>query len=145
MSNKLGYTGSPTFANTYITNVITASTSVFSKTCTLAAGLNVLRVIGLQTDDTALTGTLRGAYIDVSNGSTGNTPPTGTIRALELKARTEAPGDTGSKVAVLEGLSISADSKAHDVTTMRVAEFVLDGKTAGTIDEAVGLRIANNL
>lgn len=139
----MGYTGSPTFANTYITNVITASTSVFSKTCTLAAGLNVLRVTGLQTDDTALTGTLRGAYIDVSNGST---EATGTIRALELKARTEAPGDNGSKVAVLEGLSISADSKAHSVTTMRAAEFILDGVAGdGIIDEAVGLRIANNL
>lgn len=132
------------------TNTITLGTAAtiinplgtFYKTSTLAAGLNVLRVTGLQTDATALTGTLRGAYIDVSNGSTA---ATGTIRALELKARTEAPGDTGNNVAVLEGLSISADSKAHDVTTMRAAEFILDGKTGGTIDEAVGLRIANNL
>jgi len=142
ISSKLGYNSNPIHANVTITNVVTASTSVFSKTCTLAAGLNVLRVTGLQTDATALTGTLRGAYIDVSNGSTA---ATGTIRALELKARTEAPGDTGNNVAVLEGLSISADSKAHSVTTMRAAEFILDGKTAGTIDEAVGLRIANNL
>lgn len=132
------------------TNTITFGTAdtiinplgTFYKNSILAAGLNILRVTGLQTDDTALTGTLRGAYIDVSNGSTA---ATGTIRAMELKARTEAPGDTGNNVAVLEGLSISADSKAHDVTTMRAAEFILDGKTAGTIDEAVGLRIANNL
>lgn len=139
---RLGRDSSPTFANTYITNVITASTSVFSKTCEVAAGLNVLRVTGLQTDATALTGTLRGAYIDVSNGALD---ATGTIRAMELKARTEAPGDTGNDVAVLEGLSISADSKGHGVTTMRAAEFILDGTLGGTIDEAVGLRIANNL
>jgi len=64
---------------------------------------------------------------------------------MELKARTEAPGDTGNDVTVLEGLSISADSKDHSVTTMRAAEFILDGSTGGTITEAVGLRIANNL
>ena len=113
-----------------------------STTCTLAAGLNVLRVTGLQTDGTAMTGTLRGAYIDVSNGSTA---ATGTIRGMELKARTEAPGDTGNNVTTLEGLSISADSKGHSVTTMRAAEFILDGAAGGTITEAVGLRIANNL
>jgi len=113
-----------------------------SKTCTLVAGLNMLRVTGLQTDGTAMTGTLRGAYIDVSNG---NTAATGTIRGMELKARTEAPGNTGNDVTVLEGLSISADSKGHSVTTMRGAEFILDGSTGGTITEAVGLRIANNL
>ena len=139
---KLGRNADLEFANTYITNTITASTSVFSETCLVAAGLNVLRVTGLQTDDVALTGTLRGAYIDVSNGALD---ATGTIRALELKARTEAPGDTGNDVAVLEGLSISADSKGHGVTTMRAAEFILDGTLGGTIDEAVGLRIANNL
>ena len=110
--------------------------------CTLAAGLSFQRISCLQTDGVVMTGTLRGAYIDVSNGSTA---ATGTIRAMELKARTEAPGDTGNDVAVLEGLSISADSKGHSVTTMRAAEFILDGKTGGTITEAVGLRIANNL
>ena len=113
-----------------------------SKTCTAAAGLNVLRVTGLQTDGTAMTGTLRGAYIDVSNGSTA---ATGTIRGMELKARTEAPGDTGNDVTVLEGLSISADSKGHSVTTLRAAEFIIDGSAGGTLTEAVGLRIANNL
>ena len=134
---RLGRDGSPTFTDLTLTGVL-----VLSKICTVAAGLNVLRVTGLQTDGVAMTGTLRGAYIDVSNGSTA---ATGTIRAMELKARTEAPGDIGNDVAVLEGLSISADSKAHSVTTMRAAEFILDGKTGGTIDEAVGLRIANNL
>jgi hypothetical protein len=120
----------------------TLGTLTLSKTCTLAAGLNVLRVTGLQTDGTAMTGTLRGAYIDVSNGSTA---ATGTIRGMELKARTQAPGDTGNDVTVLEGLSISADSKNHSVTTLRGAEFIIDGTTGGTITEAVGLRIANNL
>jgi len=139
---RLGRDGSPTFANTYVTNTITAATSVFSKTCTVATGLNVLRVTGLQTDATALTGTLRGAYIDVSNGALD---ATGTIRGMELKARTEAPGDTGNDVAILEGLSISADSKGHGVTIMRAAEFILDGSLGGVITEAVGLRIANNL
>ena len=122
---------SPTFARQTLTD-----------TCLVAGGANFLRVTGLQTDGTAMTGTLRGAYIDVSNGST---VATGTIRGMELKARTEAPGDSGSNVAVLEGLSISADSKDHSVTTMRAAEFILDGSTGGTITEAVGLRIANNL
>jgi len=121
----------PTFAGLNLNSV-----------CPDADGLSFLRVSGLQTDDTALTGILRGAYIDVSNGSTA---ATGTIRGMELKARTEAPGDSGSNVAVLEGLSISADSKDHSVTTMRAAEFILDGSTGGTITEAVGLRIANNL
>ena len=131
LTQKVGLRSTPIFTSLTL-----------SKTCTLAAGLNVLRITGLQADGVAMTGTLRGAYIDVSNGSTA---ATGTIRAMELKARTEAPGDTGNDVNVLEGLSISADSKAHNVTTLRAAEFILDGKTAGTIDEAVGLRIANNL
>jgi len=128
-------------------NIHTAATPTFARqtltdTCLIAAGANFLRVTGLQADGTAMTGTLRGAYIDVSNG---NTAATGTIRGMELKARTEAPGDTGNDVNVLEGLSISTDSKGHSVTTMRVAEFILDGSTGGTITEAVGLRIANNL
>ncbi len=113
-----------------------------SETTTAAGGDTLLRVTGLHTDDTAMTGTLRGAYIDISNGILAST---GTIRGMELKARTEAPGDEGNDVAVLEGLSISADSKDHSVTTMRAAEFILDGSTGGTITEAVGLRIANNL
>lgn len=136
LTQKLGLRSNPTFTS------LTLDTLTLSKICTVAAGLNVLRVTGLQTDSVAMTGTLRGAYIDVSNG---NTAATGTIRGMELKARTEAPGDTGNDVNVLEGLSISADSKGHSVTTMRAAEFILDGKTGGTIDEAVGLRIANNL
>lgn len=128
-------------------NIHTGASPAFTaltllETCTAAAGLSTLRVTGLQTDGTAMTGTLRGAYIDVSNGALA---ATGTIRALELKARTEAPGDTGNDVAVLEGLSISADSKGHSVTAMRAAEFILDGSVGGTITEAVGLRIANNL
>ena len=135
-SLQLGVDSTPTFAG------LTLNDLTLSKLCEVAAGLNVLRVTGLQVDGTAMTGTLRGAYIDVSNGSTA---ATGTIRAMELKARTEAPGDSGSNVNVLEGLSISADSKGHSVTTMRAAEFILDGSTGGTITEAVGLRIANNL
>ena len=126
----VGESDTPTFARQTLTD-----------TCLVAGGANFLRVTGLQTDGTAMTGTLRGAYIDVSNG---NTAATGTIRGMELKARTEAPGDTGNNVNVLEGLSISADSKDHSVTTMRAAEFILDGSTGGTITEAVGLRIANN-
>ncbi|GAH61853.1 unnamed protein product, partial [marine sediment metagenome] len=143
LNTKLGPTSIPTFAGqTIINNVSTADISDINITCALAAGLNVLRVIGLQTDDVAMSGTLRGAYIDISNGSEA---ATGTIRGMELKARTEAPGDIGSDVNVLEGLSISVDSKGHSVTTMRGAEISLDGKVGGTIGEAVGLRIANNL
>ncbi|MCK5608889.1 hypothetical protein KAR91_43855 [Candidatus Pacearchaeota archaeon] len=139
---RLGRDASPTHAGLTLTATGSGDQLTLSKICTVAAGLNVLRVTGLQTDGVAMTGTLRGAYIDVSNGSTA---ATGTIRAMELKARTEAPGDTGNDVAVLEGLSISADSKGHSVITMRAAEFILDGSAGGTIDEAVGLRIANNL
>ena len=114
-----------------------------ANTCSVAAGTSFIRLSGLQVDGVAMTGTLHGAYIDVSNGSTA---ATGTIRAMELKARTEAPGDTGNDVAVLEGLSISADSKGHSVTTvMRAAEFICDGSAGGTIAEMVGLRLANNL
>ena len=143
LNTKLGPTSTPTFAGqTIINNLGITDVSTISTICTLAAGLNVLRVTGLQADDVVLTGILRGAYIDVSNG---NVAATGTIRGMELKARTEAPGDTGNDVAVLEGLSISVDSKGHSVTTMRAAEFILDGSVGGTINEAVGLRIANNL
>ena len=138
----MGLTAHTKHASITLNHIGIGDQLTLSEICTVAAGLNVFRVTGLQTDVTALTGTLRGAYIDVSNGSTA---ATGTIRGMELKARTEAPGDTGNDVAVLEGLSISADSKGHSVTTMRAAEFILDGKTGGTITEAVGLRIANNL
>ncbi|GAI24674.1 unnamed protein product [marine sediment metagenome] len=126
LNTKLGPTSIPTFAGqTIINNLGITNISNISTVCTLAAGLNVLRVTGLQTDDVDMSGTLRGAYIDVSNGSFS---ATGTIRGMELKARTEAPGDVGSDVAVLEGLSISVDSKGHSVTTtMRAAEFILDG------------------
>ena len=91
---------------------------------------------------TALTGTLRGAYITASNYTE---TATGTIRGLEVKARTEQPGGSGGDVNVLEGISISADSKAHSVTTMRGIEVMLDGSTGGTVTEGVGIRIANNM
>ncbi|GAG54724.1 unnamed protein product, partial [marine sediment metagenome] len=142
IANAAGSITLSTPQNTHTSATPTFARETLTDTCLIAGGANFLRVTGLQTDGVEMTGTLRGAYIDVSNGST---TATGTIRALELKARTEAPGDTGSNVTVLEGLSISVDSKAHNVTTMRAAEFILDGKTAGTITEAVGLRIANNL
>ncbi|GAH81185.1 unnamed protein product, partial [marine sediment metagenome] len=138
----LGTGDSPAFADLTLTGGLTAARETLTDTCLIAGGANFLRVTGLQTDGTAMTGTLRGAYIDVSNG---NTTATGTIRGMELKARTEAPGDDGNDVTVLEGLSISVDSKDHSVTTMRAAEFILDGLVGGTIGEAVGLRIANNL
>ena len=123
-------------------DIDTTGTITTIRTNSVAGGTSFFRVTGLQVDGTAMTGTLRGAYIDVSNGSTA---ATGTIRAMELKARTEAPGDTGNDVTVLEGLSISADSKDHSVTTMRGIEAILDGTTGGTITTAVGIRIANNL
>lgn len=108
---------------------------------TLAAGGFAFRIDAYQDDTTALTGLLRGAYIQASNG---DKVATGTIRALELKARAGRPGEVGNNVAVLEGLSISADAKTYNITNvMRGAEVILDG-SAGTIAKAVGIRIANN-
>lgn len=109
---------------------------------TLAAGGFGLRIDAYQDDTTALTGLLRGAYIQASNGDIIST---GTIRALELKARAGRPGEVGNDVAVLEGLSISADAKVYDITTvMRGAEVILDGGAGASIVKAVGIRIANN-
>lgn len=90
----------------------------------------------------AMTGTLRGAYITASNGELTST---GTIRGIEVKARTEVYGEAGGTVGVLEGISISADSKDQSVTTMRGMEVMLDGSTGGTVTEGVGIRIANNM
>jgi len=108
---------------------------------TSASGAYALRIDAYQDDVTALTGLLRGAYIQASNGAL---VATGTIRALELKARAGRPGETGNDIAVLEGLSISADAKTYDITTvMRGAEIILDGES-GAITKAVGIRIAQN-
>jgi len=109
---------------------------------TLAAGGFCFRIDAYQDDVTALTGLLRGAYIQASNG---DIIATGTIRALELKARAGRPGEVGNDVAILEGLSISADAKIYDITTvMRGAEIILDGGAGASIVKAVGIRIANN-
>lgn len=109
---------------------------------TLAAGGFGLRIDAYQDDTTGLTGLLRGAYIQASNGDIIST---GTIRALELKARAGRPGEVGNDIAVLEGLSISADAKVYDITTvMRGAEVILDGGAGASIVKAVGIRIANN-
>lgn len=109
---------------------------------TLAAGGFALRIDAYQDDVTGLTGLLRGAYIQASNGDQA---ATGTIRALELKARAGRPGEAGNNVAVLEGLSISADAKTYDITTvMRGAEVILDGGAGSEITKAVGIRIAQN-
>jgi len=109
---------------------------------TLAAGGFGFRIDAYQDDTTGLTGLLRGAYIQASNG---DEVCTGTIRGLELKARAGRPGETGNNVAVLEGLSISADAKVYDITTvMRGAEVILDGGSGSTVTKAVGIRIANN-
>lgn len=109
---------------------------------TLAAGGFGLRIDAYQDDTTGLTGLLRGAYIQASNGDIIST---GTIRALELKAIAGRPGEVGNDVAVLEGLSISADAKVYDITTvMRGAEIILEGGAGASIVKAVGIRIANN-
>lgn len=109
---------------------------------TIADGGFCLRIDAYQDDVTALTGLLRGAYIQASNGAL---VATGIIRALELKARAGRPGETGNDVAILEGLSISADAKVYDITTvMRGAEIILDGASGASIVKAVGIRIAQN-
>lgn len=109
---------------------------------TSAGGAYAFRIDAYQDDTTALTGLLRGAYIQASNGDQA---ASGAIRALELKARTGRPGETGANVTVLEGLSISADAKTYDITTvMRGIEISLDGAAGSTITKAVGLRIAQN-
>lgn len=120
---------------------IEAITLDIDHTNTLAAGIKCLSVDVIQGSN-ALTGTLRGGYITASNY---NVEATGTIRGLEVKARTEQPGGSGATVAVLEGISISADSKDHSVGVMRGMEVILDGSTGGTVTEGVGIRIANNM
>lgn len=97
----------------------------------------------IKQETNALTGTLLGAYITASNNQAAAS--SGIIRGLEVKARTKYPGGTGGTVAVLEGVSISADSKDQSVTTMRGIEVMLDGSVGGTVTEGVGIRIANNM
>jgi len=109
-------------------------------TNTVAAGKNCLYLDAVQGTN-ALTGTLRGIYSVVTNG---NFVSTGTIRAIEGKARAALPDLTGGNITTLEGMSLSADAKNKTVTTLRGAEIILDGQSGASVTTAVGVRIANN-
>jgi len=108
----------------------------------VAGGTYGIRLNVYQDDAVALTGTLRGAYFEASNGDLA---ATGVIRGAEFKARTARPGETGNNVAILEGISVSSDAKTYEVTTVqRGAEFILDGGVGASIVKGVGVRIAQN-
>jgi hypothetical protein len=90
-----------------------------------------------QDDSIALTGTLRGAYIQAING---HTAATGVIRGVEVKAKGHSGGGA---IATLTGGYFNADSKGCTVTTMRGLEVSMD-QSGGTATEAVGIEIMNN-
>ncbi len=108
-----------------------------SNTGTSEEGANVQIT---QANGVTLTGTLRGAYVVATNGTT---EATGTIRGIEAKARAANSSNEGATVATLEGASIDADSKDENVTLMRGMEVILDG-ASGTVGTAVGVEIDNN-
>jgi len=125
----------PTFAGLVLTGP--ADLTIGNSVAGGEQGIN----LNLFQETNALTGTLRGVYSVVTNGAFASS---GTIRAIEAKARAALPDLTGGNVGVLEGASISADAKDKTVTTLRAAEFILGGVTGGAVTEAVGVRVANN-
>jgi hypothetical protein len=126
----------------WLDNVTLASNGVtdLDITNTLAAGEQCFYVNSVQGTN-ALTGTLRGIYSVVTNGEFASS---GTIRAIEGKARATLSDLTGGNVGTLEGMSLSADAKNKTVTTLRGAEIILDGQSGASVTTAVGLRISNN-
>lgn len=126
----------------WLDNVTLVSNGVtdWTITNTVAAGEQGLN-LSLVQGTNALTGTLRGVYSVVTNG---NFASTGTIRAIEGKARAALSDLTGGNVGTLEGMSLSADAKNKTITTLRGAEIILDGQSGAAITTATGLRISNN-
>ena len=122
-----------------ITNSKAGQVDIAGLEAATAAGSDGFSVITTQANATALTGTLRGVYIQAINGTTA---ATGTIEGINVKAKASL---TSGSVAVLTGASLDADAKGQSVAIMRAAELILDGSKVGGINEAVGLRIANNL
>ncbi len=92
-------------------------------------------------DSTAITGTLRGIYAVATNGTSACT---GTIRGGEIKGRAADSSGTGANVTTLEGLLISADTKAKTSTTLRGLHIQMDGAAGGASTLAQGLLINNN-
>lgn len=140
-STNIVFSTSPTLV-TPVLGLATGSVIDLAYTNTVAGGDHGFQS-HIKQETNALTGELHGAYITASNNQSGAC--SGTIRGLEVKARTKYPAGTGGTVVVLEGVSISADSKDQSVTTMRGIEVMLDGSTGGTVTEGVGIRIANNM
>jgi hypothetical protein len=104
----------------------------------VAAGENGLSVWIGQANGTALTGTLRGAYIQAVNGTAA---ASGTVRGIECKAKSA----TGAALlAGLTGIYISADPKNGNTTAMRGLEVSLDGDSGGTATTVQGIVIFNN-
>lgn len=111
-----------------------------SLTNTVAGGAVACSVDAIQ-DTNALTGTLRGIYSTVTNGAFASS---GTIRAIEGKARAATSGLVGGNVGTLEGMSLTADAKDKTVITLRGAEIIMDGQSGAAVTTATGLRISNN-
>lgn len=126
---------SPTFVGLTLSSILSDTMLP-----TAAGGTNCWKLDTTQTTN-PLTGTLRGLYAIVTNG---NFASSGTIRGAEIKARAANAALVGGNIGVLEGASISADSKDKTITTMRGIEVILAGVTGASITEAVGIRIANN-
>jgi hypothetical protein len=127
-----GWLDNVTLANNGVTDWVITNTTAGGEQC-----LNLSAVQGTN----ALTGTLRGIYSVVTNG---NFASSGTIRAIEGKARAALSDLTGGNVGTLEGMSLSADAKDKTVTLLRGAEIIMDGQSGAAITTAVGLRISNN-
>ena len=108
-------------------------------TSTTADGTAGLDVWIDQADATALTGTLKGAYIQALNGD-ADASASGVVRGIEVKAK------AGGALKTLEGISLSSDTKGANVSTQRGIEISLDAGEVGggTATLAQGLLISNN-
>jgi hypothetical protein len=106
-----------------------------------AAGSNGLYYAVVQDDDIALTGTLRGAYVIATNGTTA---ATGGIEGLNVKARAADASNVGANVALMTGVMVSVDVKNKAVTDLRGIEVSLDGGAGGSATTVYGVEISNN-
>jgi len=124
-----------------IANSKAGQVEVAGMTTADGAGSRGLYVNVNQKADTALTGTLMGAQIVATNGTTNGT---GAVKGIEAKARAGSGGAT-TTIGELTALYGSADAKKGTITNLRGAELSLDAEAGAAITTAVGLRVANNM
>jgi len=115
-------------------------TAALMRTNGVAAGGRGLYV-EIEQNATALTGTLNGLVVSITNGPTA--APGGTVRGLEVKARAATVDGTGNTIGMLTGATISADPKGKAATTLRGFEVILSGDAAATSTTAQGVLITN--